>query len=226
MALPLETSFRCSTNHSESPSLVPILQMRAATRRASLKIHLRSQTKNIVGEAVAFHPNSVRRSVTSLSHKYCPRLPCTTQARRQTILGGKRIATRFSRCLMSVQKVLRSTCLDAAQYTQGSLLKMGASINLVLGVSNVYRDCSHRSFRSLDSPNSQQSLPLHTSPLRPGGGVGRTHDATGYLRAGPSPPAAGGMKRVRSQEDSFAYDLTPSGDDCDQPKEDGNRTKS
>ena len=124
---------------------------------------------------------------------------------------------------MSVQKIVRSTCSGPAQYTQGSLLKMGASILLVLGVSN---DCSYRSFRSLDSPNSQQSLPLHTSPLRPGGGVGRAHDATGYLQAGPSPPAAGGLKRVRSQEDSFAYDPTPSGDDCDQPKEDGNRTKS
>lgn len=99
-------------------------------------------------------------------------------------------------------------------------------VYFVSGMSNAYRDHPHRSFRSLDSPNNQQSLPLHSSPLRPGGGVGKTHDTTGYLQAGPSPPAAGSLKRIRSQEDSFAYDPTPSGDDCDQPKEDGNRTKS
>ena len=196
------------------------------THRASLGIHLRSQTRNIVGEAAGFSLNSVQRSVTRLSHKYRLHLLCTTQARRWNIPWDKPIATRFSRCLMSVQKVVRSTCLDAVRYTQGSLLKMGAFIDLILGVSNVYRESLHRSFRSLDSPSSQQSLPLHASPLRPGGGAGRTPDATGYLQAGPSPPAAGSLKRIRSQEDSFAYDPTPSGDDCDQPKEDGNRTKS
>ena len=81
-APPLPTSFRYSTSRSESPSPVPTLKMRMATHRASLGIRLRSQTRNIVGEAAAFHLNSIQRSVTRLSRKYHPRPPCTTQARR------------------------------------------------------------------------------------------------------------------------------------------------
>ena len=57
-------------------------------------------------------------------------------------------------------------------------------------------------------------------------GIARTHDAAGYLQDKPSPPPNGSLKRVRSQEDPFAYDPTPSGDDGDQPKEDTNRAKS
>lgn len=126
---------------------------------------------------------------------------------------------------MLAQKAVRSACLEVALYIQESLLKMGASIDLELGVSDVHRDSSHRSFRSIDSPSSQQPLPLHTSPLQQSR-IGRVRDATAYLRAGPSPPATGGLKRSLSREDSFAYDPAPSGDDGDQPKEDNNRTKS
>ena len=57
-------------------------------------------------------------------------------------------------------------------------------------------------------------------------GIGRTREAAGYLQDKSSPPPIGSLKRVRSQEDPFAYDLTPSGDDGDQPKEDTNRAKS
>ena len=99
-------------------------------------------------------------------------------------------------------------------------------VDRVFRVSIAHPNSPHRSFRSIDSPNSQQPMPLHTSPLRPRSGVGRTYDGSGYLQAGPSPPAAGSLKRVRSQEDSFAYDPTHSGDDYDQPKEDNIRTKS
>ena len=49
---------------------------------------------------------------------------------------------------------------------------------------------------------------------------------SGYSRDRPSTPASGSLKRVRSQEDPFAYDPMPSGDDGDQPKEDANRAKS
>lgn len=77
------------------------------------------------------------------------------------------------------------------------------------------------SFPSLDSPSTQQSLPLHASPAPPRNG--KTRDKNGY---GQSPPTANSLKRVRSQEDPFAYDPAPSGDDFDQPKEDINRAKS
>lgn len=110
-------------------------------------------------------------------------------------------------------------------YGQGSILKMGAFSNPLLEVSNTNRHSTRRSFRSIDSPNTQQPLSLHTSPqLR--GGIGRPSGATGYLQAGPSPPAAGTLKRARSREDTFAYDQNPSGDDYDQQREDSNRTKS
>lgn len=102
---------------------------------------------------------------------------------------------------------------------------MGAFIDPSLKVAEANRHPSHRSFRSLDSPNSQQPLSLHTSP-QPRNGIGRASGATGYLQAGPSPPGAGSLKRVRSREDTFAYDLSPSGDDYDQQREDNNRTKS
>lgn len=57
-------------------------------------------------------------------------------------------------------------------------------------------------------------------------GIGRKNDACGYLQDRPSPPASGGLKRARSQDDPFTYDPMPSGDDGDQPKEDINRAKS
>lgn len=56
--------------------------------------------------------------------------------------------------------------------------------------------------------------------------MGNTHDGTGYLKAGPGTPATSRLKRARSQEETFAYDRNPSGDDYDQPKEDINRVKS
>ena len=104
---------------------------------------------------------------------------------------------------------------------------MGTSIHLSLEASNVpmfMTYCTDRSFRSLDSPDTRQSLPLHT--LQPKNGASGTPDATGYLSAGPNSSAASSLKRVRSREDSYVYDTNPSGDDYDQHKEDNNRTKS
>lgn len=103
---------------------------------------------------------------------------------------------------------------------------MGAPVDFLLLLTNDAQPTSHRSFRSLDSPNNRQSLPLHNSSLPPVNGVGRTHDTAGYLKDGPRHPASVSLKRVRSQEDSFAYDPTPSGDDGDQPKEDTSRAKA
>lgn len=100
---------------------------------------------------------------------------------------------------------------------------MGGSADYLPGISDVYRHSMHRSFRSLDSPNNLQPLPLHTSQRN---GVRGTSDASGYLQAGPSSSTAGSLKRVRSREDLFAYDTNPSGDDYDQHKEDNNRAKS
>lgn len=104
---------------------------------------------------------------------------------------------------------------------------MGAFVGPVpASLSNAIQRSSYRSFRSLDSSDTQQSMQLLTSPLPPRNGVVKKHSATGVLQNGLNSSATGSLKRVRSQEDSFAYDQIPSGDDFDQPKEDTNRAKS
>ena len=194
------------------------------THRVSLGIRSLNPTRNIAGEAADTHLNSVRRLIINSLPRFHLHLRFTTPARRWTILEDKRITTRLSHCLKPAQKVVCSICL-LRLYGQGSLLKMGAFTDPLPELFNANGSFAPRSFRTLDSPNSQQPLSLHTSP-QPRGGVGRASVATGYLQAGPSPPGAGTLKRVRSREDSVAYDHNPSGDDYDQQREDSNRTKS
>lgn len=196
------------------------------THRASLGNHSHRPTKNIVEGIAVSHPSNVQHLVAKLSRNSHLRPPCTTHLRRWIIPEGRRIDTKLSHYLMPVQKAARSTCSVAVLCIQGFLPKTGASVRLVLGVSCFsYRNWLHRSFHSHDSP-SQKPLHLHISPPQSRSSVGNTHDGTGYLKAGPSTPSTSRLKRARSQEESFAYDHNPSGDDYDQHKEDANRVKS
>ena len=136
----LRTSFRHNnnSNHSEPPSPVPTLVL---THRASLRIHSLSPTRDIAGTA-APHPDA-RHSVTRLLPRYNLRLRCITPTSRWTILGANHTATKFFRYLTPAQRVVaRSTCF-VALYSQGSLLKMGTSVDLLFAVSKCSRSSTY-----------------------------------------------------------------------------------
>lgn len=103
------------------------------THRASLGSHLHSPTKNIVEGVAIFHPSNTQHSVIKLLRDCRRHLPCTTHPRRWITPGGRGIDIKLSHCPMSVQRAARSTCSAGVLYIRGSLLKMGASVCLVLG---------------------------------------------------------------------------------------------
>ena len=112
---------RCNTHHSTFLSRIITLPLRIPPiyHQAFLWIHFCNPVRSIGGEATTFLLN-IRRSQTRPSRKYHPHLHYIT-------LGDNPIVTKASRSPMSSWNLMDSNCSGAVLYTQGFLLKMGAS---------------------------------------------------------------------------------------------------